>query len=151
MPTLSDAISFAVWAHDKQQDRTGELYILHPLRVMLKMKTETERIVAVLHDVVEDTGTSLEGLRYRGYSEEVIDAVDHLTRRDGESYAAFIFRVSDCDLARRVKIADLDDNMDLSRLSSVSAADTERNGRYARAKEILLADVCGATMRVDTP
>ncbi len=133
MPSLEDAIALAVSAHRGQQDKVGQPYVLHPLRVMLCCETETARIVAILHDVIEDTPHTLAELRALGYSEEVLQALDCLTRRAGESYEAFIQRVKGNALARRVKLADLADNMDIRRLPALSANDVERLRRYQRA------------------
>jgi (p)ppGpp synthase/HD superfamily hydrolase len=139
MPTLEDAIALAVEAHRGQRDKAGQTYILHPLRVMMRLETEAERMAAILHDVVEDTPYTLERLRQLGYPEEVLGALDCLTKRDGESYEAFIERVLPHPLARRVKLADLEDNMDVRRLLSVGPKETERLARYraawARLKE----------------
>ena len=132
-PTLEDAIALAVEAHRGQRDKAGQTYILHPLRVMLRLEGEAERMVAVLHDVVEDSSYTLEHLRGLGYPEEVLGALDCLTKREGETYEAFIERVLPHPLARRVKLADLEDNMDVRRLTAVTAKDTERLARYRAA------------------
>ena len=132
-PTLEDAIALAVEAHRGQRDKAGQTYILHPLRVMMRLETETERMVAVLHDVVEDSPWTLERLRGLGYPEEVLGALDCLTKREGETYEAFIERVLPHPLARRVKRADLEDNMDVRRLPAVTAKDAERLARYRAA------------------
>ena len=81
MPTLEDAIALAVEAHRGQTQKAGQPYILHPLRVMFRCDSEMERIVAVLHDVVEDTGRTFDDLRRLGYSEEVLAALDCVTKR----------------------------------------------------------------------
>ncbi|HVG59007.1 MAG TPA: GTP pyrophosphokinase [Hyalangium sp.] len=139
MPTLEDAIALAVEAHRGQRDKAGQAYILHPLRVMMRLETETERMAAILHDVVEDTPYTLERLRELGYPQEVLGALDCLTKREGESYEAFIERVRPHPLARRVKLADLEDNMDVRRLLAVGPRESERLARYraawARLKE----------------
>ncbi len=139
MPTLEAAIQLAVQAHTGQVDRFGAPYILHPLRVMLRLETETERMVAVLHDVVEDTPVTLEALQAAGYPPEVVEAVDHLSRREGETYEVFIERIRPHPLARRVKLADLEDNMDLRRLPEVTEQDLLRLRRYRRAWTVLKA------------
>lgn len=133
VPGLEDAIALAVQAHRGQRDKAGQTYILHPLRVMLRLETDTERMVAVLHDVVEDSAWTLEQLRALGYPEEVLGALDCLTKREGESYEAFIERVRPHALARRVKLADLEDNMDVRRLVAVTPKDAERLARYRAA------------------
>jgi len=136
-PALEDAIILATGAHRGQVDKAGELYILHPLRVMLELKDEAGRIAAVLHDVLEDTSITVDDLREGGYSEEVLRALDALTRREGESYPEFIERVAADPLARRVKLADLADNLDADRLPEMAEADRQRMARYRAAWERL--------------
>jgi (p)ppGpp synthase/HD superfamily hydrolase len=133
MPNLEDALALAVQAHHGQRDKAGQPYILHPLRVMMRLESEAERTVALLHDVVEDTPWTLERLRALGYPEGVLAALDALTRREGETYEAFIERLRPDPLARRVKLADLEDNMDVRRLTQVTPEDTERLARYRAA------------------
>ncbi|MBI3679974.1 MAG: HD domain-containing protein [Acidobacteria bacterium] len=123
--------------HKGQTDKAGQPYILHLIRVMLRMEDDDSRIVAVLHDLVEDTSVTLDDLRAAGYSERVLAAVDALTRRTGEEYAAFIERVAHDPVARLVKLADLTDNMNLNRLPGVSDADRERVRKYQVAWERL--------------
>ncbi len=141
MPTLEDAILLATKAHRGCKDKAGATYILHPLRVMLRMKTNDERIVAVLHDVVEDTEHTLQDLRKAGYSEKMLRSLDHLTKREDEEYDQFIKRVKRNPLARRVKIADLKDNMDIRRIKNPKQHDFKRIEKYRRAlKELLKAE-----------
>ena len=131
MPTIGDAIKLAVDAHERQMDKGGQPYILHPLRLMLAVNSESARIVALLHDVVEDNPTfTLEKLRLAGYSQDVLDALDCLTKRPGEHYSDFIDRIKPNVLARKVKLADLRDNMDVTRLPKVTSDDLERLQRY---------------------
>lgn len=132
-PGIEDAILLAVTAHRGQRDRAGQPYVLHPLRVMMRLDGLHERMAAVLHDVVEDTEHSLESLRALGYPEPVLAALDCLTRRGGESYEEFVERILDDPLARRVKLADLEDNMDVRRLPTFGDRDTERVARYLAA------------------
>src|ERR1041384_4671111 len=110
---LERAIALAVEAHEGHRTGTGAPYILHPFRVMLRLEGETERAVAVLHDAVENGAdrVPLERLRRGASREEVVAAVARLTRRPGESYAAFVDRIAPSALARRVKLADLADNL----------------------------------------
>jgi (p)ppGpp synthase/HD superfamily hydrolase len=131
--TLEDAIELAVKAHRGQVDKAGQPYVLHVLRVMMRVEEEPERMAAVLHDVVEDTPYTLDDLRKIGFAEEVVAAVDSLTRRDGESYEDFVTRAGKDPIARRVKIADLEDNMDLRRAKGWGEKDVERLKRYAAA------------------
>ena len=130
---LEKAIRLAVDAHSGQLDKAGMPYILHPLRMMVRMQTPEEMMVAVLHDVVEDTRWTLETLRREGFSEVVIEGVDHMTRREGESYDAFVERAARHPLALRVKIADLEDNMDVRRLGPLTDKDRTRLARYQKA------------------
>ena len=132
MPTLEDAIALAAEAHRGQRDKSGQPYILHPIRVMMRCRTEAERIAAVLHDVVEDTGRTFDDLRALGYSEEVVAALDCLTKREGEGYGAFVERAASNPIARVVKMADIEDNLDLRRLPDITDKDVERIGRYVR-------------------
>jgi (p)ppGpp synthase/HD superfamily hydrolase len=143
MADIEEAIRIAVEAHRGQKDKAGAPYILHPLRMMFRLQTDAERMAAVLHDVVEDTPWTLDALRARGFADDVIDAVDHLTRRDGESYDEFAERAGRHPVARRVKIADLEDNMDLRRIGEVTEKDIERVNRYLRAWRLLTADADG--------
>lgn len=133
MSTLETAIAIAVNAHRGQLDRQGRPYILHPIAVMMSMDTDEERIVAILHDVVEDSPISLDDLREAGFSEAIVEAVDALTNREGESYKDFIERLSPNPLARRVKLGDLQHNMDIRRLPEVSDKDLERLRKYRAA------------------
>ena len=139
-PALEDALALAASAHRGQvyPSPTGEPYILHPLRVMLRMVSAAERVVALLHDVVEDTPTTLTDLRRFGYSEAVVAAIDRLTRRDGEPYEAYIERLAGDPLARRVKLADLADNLANNRRLAPTAPVRERLARYQRARARLL-------------
>src|SRR3954466_10141002 len=140
MSTLERAIEIAACAHSGQTDKAGEAYILHPLRVMFHVTTNDERIVAALHDVVEDCPEwPLSRLREEGFSAEILAAVDALTKRDGEDYEAFVRRAGANPLARRVKIADVTDNSNMTRIADPSQRDNERLKKYRRAMEILNA------------
>ncbi len=130
MADLEKAIRIAAQAHQGQRDKGGELYILHPLRVMLQMALEEERIAAVLHDIIEDTDWTEDGLRKEGFSEEVLEVVDCLTRKENESYDEFIERVRLNSIATRIKLADLEDNMDLKRITEPTEEDWERAKKY---------------------
>jgi (p)ppGpp synthase/HD superfamily hydrolase len=138
MGTLECAIELAVKHHMGQSDKAGKPYILHPLRVMMSVDKDDEKIVAVMHDIVEDTDITLDDLRNEGFSKQVISAIDCVTKRDREDYDSFIERISRNPLAIQVKLADINDNMDLSRLSNVTEKDLERVEKYKKAKEQLL-------------
>lgn len=133
MSMLEQAILLAVQAHQGQLDKAGSPYILHPLRMMLQMTSEQAMIAAVLHDVVEDTPYSCEDLRHLGFSEDLVETIDKLTRRSDESYEAFIERLQHDPIAREVKLADLADNMDIRRLGTLSERDWQRLQRYKLA------------------
>ncbi|MEK1833707.1 HD domain-containing protein [Pseudomonas sp. NPDC089918] len=135
--TLERAIAIAAAAHEGQVDKGGAPYILHPLRVMLRVNTLEERIVAVLHDVVEDCGISFDDLRNEGFSETVLMAIASVTKVPGESYEAFIERVAQNPIGRVVKLADLEENSDLSRIAQPSWEDLERVEKYRRAIGVL--------------
>jgi (p)ppGpp synthase/HD superfamily hydrolase len=154
-PTLEDAIALAAHWHRGQRypSVTGEPFILHPLRVMLQLDSDDARIVAVLHDVLEDTACSVIDLRRAGYSDSVIEALERLTRRDGEAYDPYIERIAGDPLARQVKLADLMDNLaNNRRLAAVSARRDvrERITRYERALARLQA-ATAATANVEPP
>jgi (p)ppGpp synthase/HD superfamily hydrolase len=142
--SLERAIAIALTAHAGQTDKAGTPYILHPLRVMLAQTSEAARIAAVLHDVVEDgEDWTLERLRAEGFSPEVVEAVDHLTKRESEKddYPAFVKRAAANPIARQVKLADLNDNLDVTRLLTVSDKDRERLNRYLQARSELLGNL----------
>ncbi len=137
MSTIERAIAIAAEAHTGQVDKAGAPYIFHVLRVMLAVETLDERIAAVLHDVVEDTSWTLDQLSGEGFSDEVVQAIDSVTRRTGETYEEFVARAGKNPLGRRVKIADLADNSDLRRIAAPTAEDYARIERYRLAMEQL--------------
>ena len=134
---LDRAIELPKQHHEGQTDKAGKPYIEHPLRVMNQVESEEEKIVAVLHDIVEDTDISLDDLRSEGFSEEVVSAVECLTKQDGENYDSYIERISFNPLAVKIKLADLEDNSDLTRLPEVTDKDLERIEKYDKAFEKL--------------
>lgn len=138
MGTLEKALMLAAAAHAGQLDKAGQPYILHPLRQAVQAPTLETQILAVLHDVVEDSATTLDDLRMAGFDDEIVSAVDALTRRDGEDYFAYLRRAVANPLARVVKRLDLLDNMDLTRLPGpLSDGDIERLRRYKAALAIV--------------
>lgn len=130
---LARAVEIAVAAHAGQADRQGQPYITHPLRVMARVQSTKEKIVAVLHDVVEDTPWTLEQLREAGFPPDLVHAIDCVTKREGEAYDDFVTRSAADAIALRVKLADLEDNMDLRRQKQIAAQDLERFNKYLRA------------------
>lgn len=139
MSTLEKAIAIAAQAHAGQTDKGGNPYILHPLRVMMKLQTNEERIAAVFHDLFEDTTVTPQDLEEKSFTREIIDAVHALTKNKDESYDEFIARAKNNSIARNVKIADIEDNMDLSRIPDPAEKDYARVERYRRALKELLS------------
>jgi len=139
MATLEKAIALAAEAHAGQVDKAGQPYILHPLRVMFRLQDSKQQIVAVLHDIVEDTPITLEILAQHGFSPDVIAAVDALTKRKGETRIDAARRAAADPIALAVKLADNSENMDLSRISSPTDKDYARVEEYRKVREILLA------------
>ena len=140
MSTLERAIVIAAEGHKGVKDKAGGPYILHPLRMMLGLSSPDERIVAVLHDVVEDcSGWTFDRLRDEGFSDEVIAALDSVTKREGEKYEDFVKRAAANPIGRNVKLADLADNCDLSRIAEPTEADYQRIEKYQRAIKLIHA------------
>ncbi|MBF0369721.1 MAG: GTP pyrophosphokinase [Magnetococcales bacterium] len=136
MSTLERAIAIATSAHAGQLDKAGEPYILHPLRLMMKISGEKGRITAVLHDVVEDSPITLQDLRAEGFCETVLTALTALTHLPDESYEAYLERVLVHPLARNIKRLDLEDNMNIQRLGALlSDRDLARLKKYRAAWE----------------
>ena len=133
MADIQRALEIAVSAHKGQQQRNGLPYVLHPLTLMFAVSSMEAKIVAVLHDVVEDSTWEPEDLRAEGFSESVVQAIDCLTHREGEEYEAYIERVSCNDIAREVKLADLKDNMNVCRIPDLKQRDLSRLERYHKA------------------
>jgi (p)ppGpp synthase/HD superfamily hydrolase len=134
MSNLQRAIEIAVEAHKGQLQKNGLPYVLHPLKMMLLMPSSTAKIVAVLHDVVEDSDWTFEQLKAEGFSQEILDALDCLTHRKYEPYADYINKIATNKLAIEVKLADLKDNIDITRISNqLSERDWERLQKYHKA------------------
>ncbi len=147
MSTIDRALEIAVTAHSGAVDRSGKPYFLHPLRIMLKMPDDRSRIVAILHDVVEDNPEwTFERLSREGFPDEIIEALDCLTWRkaSGESYEDYVRRAASNKLARNVKTADLEDNMDIRRLNRITDKDLTRISRYHRAWTYLQTETEGS-------
>ena len=131
---LNRAIEIAISAHEGQLDtHNGRPYIEHPFRVMSAGQTLQEKIVGILHDVVEDSPWTLNQLREEGFPEEIIDAVDAMSRRDNESYDAYLLRVQVNAIATRVKLNDLTDNMDIRRWDEIPDHELLRLQKYLKA------------------
>ena len=132
MSTLENAMSIAVTAHKGQVDKAGKPYILHPLRLMFKMNSESEMIAAVLHDVVEDTDWTFEMLKAEGFGEEVLDALRLLTHDKKVPYKSYLEAIKTNKIALRVKIADLEDNLDIKRIARPKLRDYARIAEYLK-------------------
>jgi len=130
---INIALSIAKKAHAGQVDKAGIDYIQHPLYVASQVKTEQEKAVALLHDVLEDSDITAADLLAYGLPNEVVTAIQILTKKKGQSYQDYLEKVKSNDLARVVKLADLKHNSDLSRLKSVSDTDRERVKKYKNA------------------
>ncbi len=128
--SLEDAVALAARAHDGQRDRTGAPYILHVLRVMLRMQTPEEMTAAVLHDAVEDSRLRLDELRRRGFPPRVVEAVEALSEKPGESFWERVDAVARDPLARTIKVVDLEDNIGM-----ILAADQEATEDLERFRE----------------
>lgn len=140
MSTLEKAIELAARYHAGQLDKGGLPYILHPLAVMMAVDGERAKMVAVLHDILEDTALTEADLHDAGFASDIVDAVLALTRQPGESRMDSARRLAVNPLAREVKLADIRHNMDVSRIAQPGAKDNERLAEY-RAVEAFLASM----------
>lgn len=131
------AYRIAKKAHLGQVDKAGEDYIKHPEKVASFVKTDEEKAVAYLHDVIEDTELTLEDLYEYGFSKEILEAVDIITKKRGEDYQSYLNSVKKNKLARAVKLADLRHNSDLTRLTEVTEKDIKRKEKYQKAIDFL--------------
>jgi (p)ppGpp synthase/HD superfamily hydrolase len=134
---LEKAIKIAHDAHHEQVDKAGKPYIEPPLRVMDNVQTLEEKIVGVLHDAVEDSDLTLEDLVKLGFPENLIVAIESITKRPKEHYQSYLKRVMSNPLALRVKIADMLDNMDMSRISAPTEKDWKRYKKYQETLPLL--------------
>jgi (p)ppGpp synthase/HD superfamily hydrolase len=140
MSTLESAIAIAARAHAGQHGHAGHPYILHPLRVMLAVDDPIDRVVAVLHDVVEKTDTTAADLARAGFSDEVLRAVELLTRAEGDDYFEHVLGTTSNRHSLAVKIADLRDNLATTLSLPAGRRDAERIARYRKALELLGVD-----------
>jgi len=127
------ALKIATEAHKGQVDKAGILYINHPLTVASLVDTEEEKIVALLHDTIEDTNITEQDLLNYGFSNKIIEAVKLLTHNKNVPYMVYVAKIKDNELARKVKIADLTHNSDLSRLKEITEKDKKRYEKYQKA------------------
>lgn len=131
MSNIETAIAVAAAAHMGQVDKNGEPYILHPIRVMLAQTSSEAQIVGVMHDMIEDTDTTFNDVYSFGFDEQIVHALDAITRRDDEDYFDYVKRAGANEIARPVKVADLRDNL------RASVGDADRRARYLKALDML--------------
>ncbi len=145
MKEYTKALRTAAEAHEGQKDRFGQPFVLHPIRVMLRMNpsSEEELTAALLHDVVEKSSWSLDDLEKAGFSKVILDAVELLTKRHEEPYLEYIRRLRGNALAAAVKRADLEDHLETLKERGLLEGDTERKARYAKAFRVLRGIVPG--------
>ena len=137
---LERAIEIAQEAHKGVKDKGGHDYIHHPIRVMHAMSNDQEKIVAILHDVVEDSDWTFERLKEEGFEDSVIESLRCVTKySEEEDYQEFIKRAATNKIATKVKMADIEDNLDLSRLGTLTEKDLTRIEKYKKALKYLKA------------
>ena len=134
---FEDIVAFMLKKHEGQKDKSGQPYIRHPMFVSSNCKTYEAKVVALLHDVLEDTDATVEDLKKLGLGQKEIDAIVLLTKPEKEDYMHYVKRVAKDPIAREVKMCDLTHNMDLSRLEVVTEKDIRRTERYKQAYEYL--------------
>ena len=136
-PLTKKAMRLCFDAHKDQVDKSGMPYVFHPFHVAEQMQTEETVVVALLHDVVEDTDYTIDDLRAMGFPEAITDALALMTHAKGEPYMEYVARLRDNPIARSVKLADLQHNSDLSRLNAVDDAARQRAEKYKKAIALL--------------
>ena len=136
---LERAIEIAVDAHRGQIDKAGKIYILHPMRVMLRGQNDAEQIVGILHDVIEDTPITIDMLQGEGFSEDILAALVCITKKKGEEYGDFINRVLTNPLATQVKLYDIEDNLNRDRIPFPTERDEARFTKYQKYHDVIVA------------
>lgn len=139
MNLIEKSLAIALRAYAGNKDKAGETYILHPLRLMHRMASDEEMAVALLHDVLEDSHITAQGLLDEGIPTRVVATVEDLTKQNGENYDDFIARVAENELALKIKLADIEDNLNVLRLKSLTEKDFKRVVKYHRAWNRLVA------------
>ena len=133
MDVIEKSLAIALKAYAGKKDKAGKTYILHPLRIMAKMDTSEEMSVALLHDVIEDSEITAKDLLQEGIPANIVTAVQALTKIEGEDYEQFVDRVLKNKLAAKIKKADIEDNINVLRLTTVTPKDLERIAKYHKA------------------
>lgn len=134
---LDKAAKICVLKHADQRDKTGAAYFQHPMRVAMKCSTDEEKIVALLHDTIEDTDVTAEYLLSEGFPKYIVDGILSVTKREGESYEDFVARAKENPLGRVVKLHDLEDNLNIFRLTELDTEMASRFNKYLRAYRFL--------------
>ena len=137
--SLIKAFFLCIIKHWKQKDKAGKRYIWHPIRVMLNVEGYNEKIVALLHDIVEDTEVTIPDLKNLKFSKEVIEAIDVITKKKDQEYFSYLKSIKDNSIAKKVKIEDLKHNSDLKRSRFVTQKDMDRFIKYKKALDYLIA------------
>lgn len=137
---LDKAALICVTKHAGQRDKAGSAYFQHPVRVAMRCRTDEEKIVALLHDTIEDTDVTTEYLLAEGFPQTIVDGILSVTKRDGESYEDFVARAKRNPLGRVVKLHDLEDNLDIFRLTVLDADMAARYNKYLAAHRFLLEE-----------
>ena len=137
MTIIEKSLTIALRAHAGITDKAGHAYILHPLRIMAKMTTDLEMAAALLHDVIEDSDITAADLLADGIPDIVVEAVLCLTKQAGEDYSDFVLRAKQNAIARKVKIADIEDNINVLRISTLTEKDLARVAKYHTAWQVL--------------
>ena len=134
---LIKAFLLCMAKHWEQRDKAGKRYVWHPIHVMINVKGYNEKIVALLHDIVEDTEVTVPDLKNLKFSKEVIEAVDVITKKKDQEYFSYLKSIRDNSIAKKVKIEDLKHNSDLKRLRSITQKDIDRAVKYKKAIDYL--------------
>lgn len=145
-PKTKAALKLCYMAHKDQVDKAGLPYVFHPFHLAEQMLDEDTTVVALLHDVLEDTEITLDEMREAGYGEDILEALQLLCHEDGVPYMEYIKRLRENRLARIVKLADLQHNSDLSRLDVTDERAAARREKYMAAMQLLMNEVCEETV-----
>ena len=136
-PMTKAAMKLCYRAHHGQFDKSGIPYVFHPIHLAEQMTDEDTTVVALLHDVVEDTPCTLEDLRNYGFPERIVEAVGYMTHPDGVEYMDYVAKIRENPIARAVKLADLQHNSDLTRMEQIDERALERTEKYRKAMALL--------------
>ena len=136
-PLTKKALKLCFEAHKNQVDKTGMPYVFHPFHLAEQMKDEDTTVVALLHDLIEDTDYTLDDLRQMGFGEQVLDAIALMTHDPAVPYMDYVAQIKTNPIARAVKLADLKHNSDMTRLDSITPYDEERAKKYRKAIRLL--------------